>query len=290
MTLSPLVEDWKLSVATAPNDTFFANGSLWGMYGDTSGTANPFGSQAANAWAQGHTGSMANVVGVIDTGLDYTHPDLYLNIWLNQREIPTSLRAGLSDMDADGPITFRDLNASANAAHVRDVNGNGRIDAGDLLNDARWENGVDEDGNGFLDDLIGWDFANKDNDPYDDNNHGSHVGGTIGALGGNGIGVAGVNWNIQMLPLKFLSAPVLVGHRMRSGRLIILLMPRSGPIPPSVFWPPITPGAEVSSPKLCLMRSQGPRSRISYLSPRRGITAAITTPRRAIRPDIQPRR
>jgi len=206
MTLSPLVEDWKLSVATAPNDTFFANGSLWGMYGATSGTANPFGSQAANAWAQGHTGSMANVVGVIDTGLDYTHPDLYLNIWLNQREIPTSLRAGLSDIDSDGLITFRDLNASANAAHVRDVNGNGRIDAGDLLNDARWENGVDEDGNGFLDDLIGWDFANKDNDPYDDNNHGSLVGGTIGALGGNGIGVAGVNWNIQMLPLKFLSA------------------------------------------------------------------------------------
>ncbi|MBM3591536.1 MAG: hypothetical protein FJX32_02545 [Alphaproteobacteria bacterium] len=290
MTLSPLVEDWKLSVATAPNDTFFANGSLWGMYGDTSGTANPFGSQAANAWAQGHTGSMANVVGVIDTGLDYTHPDLYLNIWLNQREIPTSLRAGLSDMDADGPITFRDLNASANAAHVRDVNGNGRIDAGDLLNDARWENGVDEDGNGFLDDLIGWDFANKDNDPMTTIITGRMSAGPL------------VLWAAMALVLRVsigisrccrsnsCRLPVLVGHRMRSGRLIILLMPRSGPIPPSVFWPPITPGAEVSSPKLCLMRSQGPRSRISYLSPRRGITAAITTPRRAIRPDIQPRR
>ena len=206
MVVSPLIEDWKISVSGASNDAFFVNGSLWGMHGENTGAANQFGSQAARAWAQGHIGSMANVVGVIDTGIDYTHPELYLNIWLNQREIPTSLRASLSDVDFDGLITFRDLNAGTNAAYVQDVNGNGRIDAGDLLNDARWENGVDEDGNGFLDDLIGWDFANRDNDPYDDNNHGSHVGGTIGALGGNGIGVAGVNWNIQMMPLKFLSA------------------------------------------------------------------------------------
>jgi len=206
MTLSPRIEDWKVSVAGASNDVFFVNGSLWGMHGDSTSAANPFGSHAANAWAQGHTGSMANVVGVIDTGLDYTHPELYLNIWLNQREIPTNLRASLSDIDSDGLITFRDLNGAANAAYVLDNNGNGRIDAGDILNDVRWENGVDEDGNGFRDDLIGWDFANNDNDPYDDHNHGSHVGGTIGALGGNGIGVAGVNWNIQMMPLKFLSA------------------------------------------------------------------------------------
>jgi subtilisin family serine protease len=206
MTLSTIIEDSAVSVATASNDAFFVNGNLWGMYGDNTSAANPFGSQAANAWAQGNIGSMANVVGVIDTGIDYTHPELYLNIWLNQREIPTSLRASLTDIDFDGLITFRDLNAAANAAYVRDINGNGRIDAGDILNDVRWENGVDEDGNGFLDDLIGWDFANNDNDPYDDHNHGSHVGGTIGALGGNGIGVAGVNWNIQMMPLKFLSA------------------------------------------------------------------------------------
>jgi subtilisin family serine protease len=206
MTLSPIIEDSAVSVAGTSNDAFFVNGNLWGMYGDNTSAANPFGSQAANAWAQGNIGSMANVVGVIDTGLDYTHPELYLNIWLNQREIPISLRASLSDIDSDGLITFRDLNGAANAAYVLDNNGNGRIDAGDILNDVRWENGVDEDGNGFRDDLIGWDFANNDNDPYDDHNHGSHVGGTIGALGGNGIGVAGVNWNIQMMPLKFLSA------------------------------------------------------------------------------------
>jgi subtilisin family serine protease len=88
MTLSSLVEDWKVTVTGASNDAFFVNGGLWGMHGANTSAANQFGSQAASAWAQGYTGSMANVVGVIDTGLDYTHPELYLNIWLNQREIP----------------------------------------------------------------------------------------------------------------------------------------------------------------------------------------------------------
>jgi subtilisin family serine protease len=193
------------TIQGTPNDARYTDGSLWGMYGDASNPANQYGSQAAEAWAQGHTGSMANVVGVIDTGIDYTHPDLYLNIWLNQREIPTTLRASLSDIDEDGLITFRDLNGSANATYVLDYNGNGRIDAGDLLNDIRWENGVDEDGNGYRDDLIGWDFTNNDNDPMDDNSHGTHVAGTIGAMGGNGIGVAGVNWSVQMVALKSFS-------------------------------------------------------------------------------------
>jgi subtilisin family serine protease len=196
----------EIIIQATPNDARYTDGSLWGMYGDASSLTNQFGSQAAEAWAQGHTGSMSNVIGVIDTGIDYTHPDLYLNIWLNQREIPISLRASLSDIDSDGLITFRDLNGSANATYVLDYNGNGRIEAGDLLNDARWENGTDEDGNGYRDDLIGWDFVNNDNDPYDDNNHGSHVAGTIGALGGNSIGVVGVNWQIQMVALKFLSS------------------------------------------------------------------------------------
>lgn len=76
-------EDAAMTIQGTPNDARYTDGSLWGMYGDASSPANEFGSQAAEAWAQGHTGSMANVIGVIDTGIDYTHPDLYLNIWLN---------------------------------------------------------------------------------------------------------------------------------------------------------------------------------------------------------------
>ena len=66
--------------------------------------------------------------------------------------------------------------------------------------------GVDNDGNGFVDDVRGFDFANGDGDPMDDNGHGTHVAGTIGALGNNGVGVSGVNWQVSIMPLKFLNA------------------------------------------------------------------------------------
>lgn len=184
------------------NDPRYTGGGLWGMYGDTTSPANAFGSQAGEAWARGFTGSTKTVIGVIDTGIDYTHPDLYLNIWINPGEVPTNL--GLVDTDSDGLITFRDLNNSQNAGKVNDFNANGRIDGGDLLNDARWENGVDNDGNGRVDDLVGWNFVNNTNDPMDGNGHGTHVAGTIGGIGNNGLGVAGVNWAVQMVALKFL--------------------------------------------------------------------------------------
>lgn len=195
--------NWSIGAQALPNDSYYTNGSLWGMYGDATSPRNIYGSQAGEAWNAGFTGRAKIVVGDIDTGIDYTHPDLYLNVWLNQGELPTGM--SLRDIDSDGLITFRDLNNSVNASFVSDINNNGRIDAGDLLNDARWENGSDQDGNGFVDDLIGWDFVNNDNDPYDDNGHGTHTAGTIGATGGNGTGVAGVNWNVQIMALKFLS-------------------------------------------------------------------------------------
>ena len=67
-------------------------------------------------------------------------------------------------------------------------------------------NGLDDDGNGFIDDLHGWDFLYGDNDPMDDNSHGTHCAGTIGAVAGNGIGVAGVAWNVRLMALKFQGA------------------------------------------------------------------------------------
>jgi subtilisin family serine protease len=64
------------------------------------------------------------------------------------------------------------------------------------------ENGIDDDNNGFVDDVRGWDFGDDDNDPMDEHGHGSHVAGTIAAVGNNGVGVTGVNWNAKILPLK----------------------------------------------------------------------------------------
>ena len=86
------------------------------------------------------------IVAIDDSGVDYNHPDLYLNIWLNQTEIPASIRPNLVDTDGDGLITFWDLNAPANAGKVADNNGDGRIDAGDILRPVAqggWMDGID---------------------------------------------------------------------------------------------------------------------------------------------------
>ncbi len=119
---------------------------------------------APEAWTAA-TGSRDVLVGVIDTGIDYTHPDLAANMWHNPGETGTD--------------------------------GSGR--------DKR-TNGVDDDGNGFVDDWNGWDFCNDDNDPFDDHFHGTHCAGTIGGVGNNAEGVAGVSWNVSLVGLKFLSA------------------------------------------------------------------------------------
>ena len=63
-------------------------------------------------------------------------------------------------------------------------------------------NGMDDDGNGKIDDTWGWDFINNDNAPKDDNSHGTHVAGIAAAVGNNGIGISGVNWNAKIMPIK----------------------------------------------------------------------------------------
>jgi len=146
--------DYVVHAVAIPNDTSFGN--LWGMNntGQSGGTPDA-DIDAPEAWDI-FTGSAAVRVGVIDTGIDHTHPDLAANIWANPNEI-----AG---------------------------------------------NGIDDDGNGYIDDTRGWDFVNNDNNGMDDNGHGTHCAGTIGGSGNNGQGVAGVCWNVSLIPLKFLSA------------------------------------------------------------------------------------
>lgn len=203
--------NYLVSIAdTVPNDSRF--NELWGLHntGQTGGVADA-DIDAIEAWDI-QTGSYESVVGVIDTGIDYRHPDLYQNIWLNQNEIPPAIAPLLNDAIPDGIITFADLNDPSNwnpsgpNGVVSDWNNNGYIDAGDLLADPTWEDGIDNDNNGYVDDFVGWDFLNNDNDPFDDNSHGTHVSGTIAATGNNGSGVVGVNWQARLIGLKFLDA------------------------------------------------------------------------------------
>jgi subtilisin family serine protease len=69
----------------------------------------------------------------------------------------------------------------------------------------RESNGIDDDGDGFVDDWRGWDFVQDDNVPSDNVGHGTHVAGIIGARGDNGVGVAGVNWNVSLIPVRVLN-------------------------------------------------------------------------------------
>jgi subtilisin family serine protease len=198
-----------VSVAGAPTPNDPLLGSLWGLRNV----------DAPGAWSV-TTGSTAVTVGIIDSGIDYDHPDLYRNIWLNEGEIPATRRENLTDTDGDGLITFWDLNDPINQGpgKITDLNGDGRVSAGDVLapmvkgpsgqdlGTGGWANGGSDDGDTYADDLVGWDFLGWDNKPYDDNGHGTHVAGTVGALADNGTGVAGVAWRVRLMPLKFLSA------------------------------------------------------------------------------------
>ena len=78
-------------------------------------------------------------------------------------------------------------------------------------------NGLDDDGNGFIDDVYGYDFRHNDPDPADENGHGTHTAGTIGAVGNNAVGVVGVNWNVRIMAIKIYS---LAGNDTTSAMLV----------------------------------------------------------------------
>lgn len=114
---------------------------------------------------------------------------------------------GVNDADADSTNAW-DLTIGSQSVIIAVIDTGVDITHPDLAANI-WHNpaeiagnGIDDDGNGFVDDVTGWDFGDLDNDPTDFDGHGTHVAGIIGAVGNNGIGVAGVAWNVSILAIK----------------------------------------------------------------------------------------
>ena len=138
-----------------PNDTSFTQ--LWGLNNTgqaVNGVAGTSGDDIKflAAWSLARPSATNVVVGIIDTGVDYYHPDLAANMWVNPGELPN--------------------------------------------------NGLDDDGNGYVDDLYGYDFADSIADPQDSGYHGTHVAGTVAAVGKNQLGVIGVDYQAKIMALK----------------------------------------------------------------------------------------
>ncbi len=183
--------DYPVHTTGVPNDPDFP--LLWGMEntGQTiNGDPGTAGAdiRAVPAWDL-WTGDQEFRIAVIDTGIDYNHPDLSANVWTNPLE-----QAG--DANSDGCPGVCGI----------DDDGDGEIDEVPEHLHPGEQPEWDDDENGWVDDVHGYDTYNEDSDPMDDNFHGSHVAGTIGAVGDNGLGVVGVNWRCRLVGVKAFSS------------------------------------------------------------------------------------
>jgi len=166
-------------------------------------------------------GDSTVVIAIIDSGVDYLHYDLADRIWVNAGEFPNDVFPGL-DSDGNGSIFLNEL-VNWSVSPLSDFNEDEKIDFFDLLTGHEnnvFLDSIDNDGNGFVDDFLGWDWVTgvsgeedgdaspredgevADNDPMDVNGHGTHCAGIAGAITNNGVGVAGVSWGCSIMSLR----------------------------------------------------------------------------------------
>ena len=156
--------NWILKKAAVSNDPSYASGQLWGTYSNDSPTAFG-GSGTTNTFGSGAE-------------------EAWGNGYIGSSQVVVAV-----------------IDEGVDVSHP-DLQRNIWVNPGEVAND-----GIDNDGNGRIDDVNGWDFFNNDKTVYDGGSgdtHGTHVAGTIGAVGGNGVGVAGVSWDVKMISAKFL--------------------------------------------------------------------------------------
>jgi autotransporter-associated beta strand protein len=126
-------------------------------------------------------------VAVLDTGIDFSNPHLLPNIWINQAEIPASVRSKLVDVNHDGIISFLDLQNPINQGpgKIKDVYHDGYISVRDLLApiaQGGWATGKVDPADGLVDDIVGWNFVDNNNDPYDQSGHGTYSASLVTAV------------------------------------------------------------------------------------------------------------
>ena len=210
-------DSWILRTDGALSSNF--GGWLFDRSADTAWQSESLGEGFFSLTTPGAT--TEDVLGWASTthGVAYVEPDFVINQASTPNDPDLSRLWGLHNTGQTGGVDDADIDA----LEAWNITTGSRdvviavIDTGvdythrDLAANA-WQNpgeipgnGVDDDGNGFVDDIYGYDFVNNDGDPMDDNGHGTHVAGTIGGVGNDGTGIVGVNWQVSIMGLKFLS-------------------------------------------------------------------------------------